>query len=62
MTRRDEVEKMLDGMTGHAWVDDAQIVQYEETGKWYVHGATESPHVEVTVWDWAEYAGMGESR
>lgn len=56
------IKILLDGMTGHAWVDDAQIVQYEETGKWYVHGATESPHVEVTVWDWAEYAGMGESR
>lgn len=39
-----------------------KAMEYSDAGKWYVHGATESPHVEVTVWDWAEYAGMGESR
>ena len=49
------IKILLDGMNGHAWADDAQIVQYSDAGKWYVHSEQESPHVEVSVWSLQEY-------
>lgn len=42
-----------DALTGHAWLDDAQVIRYRDTGKYYPGqhpDALDSPGVVIRIW------------
>lgn len=53
------IKLVLDGMTGVVWVDDAQVVGYERTGKFYT---AQSPRTEVRIWTMEELIAQRQTR
>ena len=53
------IKLVLDGMTGVVWVDDAQVVGYERTGKFYTPG---SPRTEVRIWTMEELIAQRQAK
>lgn len=53
------IKLVLDGMTGVVWVDDAQVVGYERTGKFYTPGR---PRTEVRIWTMEELIAQRQAK
>ena len=53
------IKLVLDGMTGVVWVDDAQVVGYERTGKFYTPGR---PRTEVRIWTMEELIAQRKAK
>lgn len=53
------IKLVLDALTGVVWEDDAQVVGYERTGKFYTPGR---PRTEVRIWTMEELIAQRQAK